>query len=62
LNSPKAAIGGHLSNLLVDTLQLSDFLAGDAVLIVPVSSRISMLTGNLTGKFADLGHPETNSD
>jgi hypothetical protein len=28
INSRKAAIGGHLSGLLVDTLQLSDCLAG----------------------------------
>jgi hypothetical protein len=34
---------------------LGSFLAGDAVLIAPVSCKISLLTGNLTGNLADLG-------
>jgi hypothetical protein len=30
-------------------------LAGDAVLIAPVSDPVSLLTGNFTGNFADCG-------
>jgi hypothetical protein len=30
-----------------------DWVAGDAVLIAPVSTQISLLTGNFTGNFAD---------
>ena len=39
-NLQKAATGGHFSNLSSNNLRLSDCLAGDAVLIAPVSSQI----------------------
>jgi hypothetical protein len=40
LNRKKAAVGGHICGLYEHYLQLSDWLAGGAVLIAPVSTRI----------------------
>jgi hypothetical protein len=44
---------------------MPDCLAGDAVLIAPVSTRNSLLTGNFTGNFAKTaasGRSETSSN
>jgi hypothetical protein len=41
-------------------LQTPHSLAGDAVLIAPVSYAISQLSGNLTGNFAIFGHLDTD--
>jgi hypothetical protein len=43
------AFGGHFWNFIGNNLQLSDCLAGDAVLIAPVSKQIPWYQGILQG-------------
>ena len=44
-----------------DNLRSSDWLAGDAVLIAPVSKVKSLLTGNYTGKISVSELPQVGS-